>query len=1201
MTAKPKRGTIAVDLLGRCRVDWLECRPLVEEFLELEEDDPAHFRRCAELARTILPAATDMLEALVDAGQAPEIRLHFADLIEVLARSVAKWGEMQADPAFLQYALDAYAATWLVMTYADRPAQWAMVHNNRASVLGNLARITGRRQEFLEALAAYDAALEVQTFERDARGWAMIQMNRASTMASLIGMEDGEEDWAAFKRVEAIYGEILERIPFQILPELCMSVRSNRAALLCQIAAQGNSDRDALHRAVADSDAVLSAVSRQTDPVKWANAANNRASALAGLGALAAGGEQRSWWLEALAQYDAILRIFTRENTPAKWAMVQGHRADLLRSLGQMDGGDDGRACLRDAIEACDRALDVTDRQTHRAGWVFIQRIRASTLVALGEMTGEAEGCGRIRDAVVILEDTLTATLQDETSIDWARGHSCRGTALLTLGEMVDGRERERLLRQAVESYDAALTVYRQDSRSADWGMVQMNRATVLFRLGEQKSGSAGLTFLKMALAGYDLALTVTDRETMPVGWAAIQKNRGSVLFRLGQRKAGDDGTVLLEQAISAFDIALQLAPRNSLPLPWQRTVINQISTLTDLAERKTGAERRQLLQQVLNSNAILCADLERSGHSGNLISAIRSGVEARLLQEDWSGCAETALIALERANSWLLEASTAAEAVDRINRLTGLGDMAGFALARMNRGAEAVLAVEAGRAHFLREHLRLAEAALNEEDRERLDDCRRRLHEARRELERRQSSWATAADAAGRATAHVGLEKPMEEIAAIYREFVALLDRCGLNRPFPLAFDSIVAAADIGTPGAAVVISTTAMGTAFLAIPNGATHPDQILRRLVPGFTEKDLERLLVNDDGDGWMNEYTAFVADLNRTAGRGSEEGGAAWNRCVSSTLERLWRDMMEPLDRMLKDMGLEPGASVTLIAPGRLAVLPLHAAGQRDGNGCWTCMFDNWNLSYSPSVMALARTGRRTSAGQMNPDLLLAVTDPLRDLSIDPNPAAALFAAEQVDDHQGSRATLARIRGKLSSCTYASFMCHGLWDPQDHNRSGLVLARRELLTAGDLRAAGMERCRFAVLGACMSGLASVERTPDEFLGLPTAFLQAGVGAVAASFWPVFNTTLSALVHDIFLNLRGLGLEPAEALRRAQQRLRNGHGGRSDAVCPQAASVPIAAVWDEELEAEDRGGDSAVTSALTMDLAQPIHWAVIGLFGR
>lgn len=85
------------------------------------------------------------------------------------------------------------------------------------------------------------------------------------------------------------------------------------------------------------------------------------------------------------------------------------------------------------------------------------------------------------------------------------------------------------------------------------------------------------------------------------------------------------------------------------------------------------------------------------------------------------------------------------------------------------------------------------------------------------------------------------------------------------------------------------------------------------------------------------------------------------------------------------------------------------------------------------------------------------------------------------------------------------------------------------------------------RLAVLSACETGMTPVRDPTQEFAGLFTAFLTAGVPTVLASLWPVDDVSTALLMHRFYQHHLGDPREnipshpPADALCAAQKWLR------------------------------------------------------------
>jgi CHAT domain-containing protein len=119
----------------------------------------------------------------------------------------------------------------------------------------------------------------------------------------------------------------------------------------------------------------------------------------------------------------------------------------------------------------------------------------------------------------------------------------------------------------------------------------------------------------------------------------------------------------------------------------------------------------------------------------------------------------------------------------------------------------------------------------------------------------------------------------------------------------------------------------------------------------------------------------------------------------------------------------------------------------------------------------------------------------------------------------------------------------------WDPD--LLSGLALAGANLppeldgddgiLTAAEVAALDLRKCRLVVLSACETGLGKVAGG-EGLLGLQRAFQVAGAHALVSSLWKVDDQSTSALMQLFYYNLWERRLTPLAALRDAQLLLLN-----------------------------------------------------------
>ncbi|MDW8405777.1 CHAT domain-containing protein, partial [Chloroflexus sp.] len=350
-----------------------------------------------------------------------------------------------------------------------------------------------------------------------------------------------------------------------------------------------------------------------------------------------------------------------------------------------------------------------------------------------------------------------------------------------------------------------------------------------------------------------------------------------------------------------------------------------------------------------------------------------------------------------------------------------------------------------------------------------------------------------------------------------------------------PPAYAEITAAAQPGVP--LVYLITTPQGSMALIVPYGAAEPEALL---LNGFTEDDLNALLIERANDEVVGGYLP-----------GQFLGGAALAAALERGLPRLGAALIAPLAARLRALA---ATGVTLIPTGLLSLLPLHAATY-PVNGQPCCLLDEFDVAYAPSARVLA-TAQRELQRRSNGALRLAgVGNPTGDLRYAGTELASicdLLPRNASAPLYEQAATRDALWENLPGATIAHFACHGQFDADDTLDSALLLAQESRLTLRELVAgdtAALAHVRLAVLSACQTAITDFRRLPDESIGLPGGFLQAGVPAVVGSLWSINDLSTALLMHRFYeLHLTGdlnagLGPQPpARALRLAQVWLRD-----------------------------------------------------------
>ena len=256
-------------------------------------------------------------------------------------------------------------------------------------------------------------------------------------------------------------------------------------------------------------------------------------------------------------------------------------------------------------------------------------------------------------------------------------------------------------------------------------------------------------------------------------------------------------------------------------------------------------------------------------------------------------------------------------------------------------------------------------------------------------------------------------------------------------------------------------------------------------------------------------------------------------------VSDNVEIVRRELCGPLAECLAHLGV---GAATVVAVGRLSLLPLPAAAPE---GC--------TIALAPSARAL-RAARHASRERASEALLLlavgnplpvpAGRDPLDYAGMEVRAVERFFAAEARRILPENAATGKVLTQRLPGATHLHLACHAAFDPVEPLDSALYLSGGDQITLRDLLDGNLDLSsqRLAVLSACQTGLTEFERVPDEVIGLPAGFLQAGVPGVVATLWPVNDRSTAVLVAEFYRLLLAERQDPATALHRARGFLRD-----------------------------------------------------------
>ena len=283
-------------------------------------------------------------------------------------------------------------------------------------------------------------------------------------------------------------------------------------------------------------------------------------------------------------------------------------------------------------------------------------------------------------------------------------------------------------------------------------------------------------------------------------------------------------------------------------------------------------------------------------------------------------------------------------------------------------------------------------------------------------------------------------------------------------------------------------------------------------------------------------------------------------------------------------------------VVIVACGLLGLFPLHAAWTEDASRP-----TGRRYAIDHSVISYASTANALLVARPGPlDRVLAVVEPdpvlLPELANAAAEAAAARAAFGAGDTlAGPSATVENVVPALVEAPVVHFACHALSSLHDPHQSGIVLAGDRLLDPVGLARLPLGRLRLAILSACETAVYGAQ-APDEAIGLPSAFVEAGVGGVLASLWEVLDAGAMILLARFYELWRARGHSVPEALVGAQRWLRDTTNAEKKAHWTEA--YLRGAMPEETFDAATT--DQLFRDPEARDFADPVAWAAFTFTG-
>jgi tetratricopeptide (TPR) repeat protein len=859
---------------------------------------------------------------------------------------------------------------------------------------------------------------------------------------------------------------------------------------------------------------------------------------------------------KAIAALNAASVITTKQSAPSQWGSIQvglskaywhrieGRRADNLEL----------------SIQAAEAALSVFMQDKSALDWSSAQQALGAAYWA--RINGVR--ADNIDKAIAAYEKALAVTTRERSAQAWAGLHDNLGMAY---AERSRGTPLDNIQRAAAHFANASY-VFTRDAFPADWAQLNMNFGLLLLDRELDKPSER----IEAAITRFHNALAVYTPQAFPERWARVMLNLGIAYSR---RTTGDRADSI-DQAINAYQNALRFYTRASDPVKWASA---QNNLGIALRKRTRGERGANLAASAAAHEAAMTVFTPAAFPWLHLRSAQLAG-DVAAARGDWPAARQYYRQAIESSHLLFAAGLNRAEAETVVREGGELFAGAAYAAIKLNAPLEALDLVESGRARLLKVAVGLDALPIRAGQRVHLDAIRTEI----RELEGRMEYLA-------------GDERlqTIRRLENLRGEMQKLIDGTNNANRIGAQGNAVALAGNLLTKyGAIVVPVVTENGAALLLVVRG-TQGISVVPVAVHGLDTSSLNRFLHGSEAsgrvEGWLGAYS-----INHLAPSERQIRWQEWMRAIHELPSSLSRLFASALLDGLRANGVRDGTAVLWLPQGALGLLPMAIAYDL---GTGRAILDRFIISNAPSLAAATVALRRTSAPASRP-ALTAVINPTGDLSFtEPEGAVAISYFE------GSRRTLlgakeARLEAVLASLAKSShwhFATHGTFSWINTEQSALLLADGDQLTVRDLLdRADLGHPRLVVLSACETGVFDFQRTPDEFIGLPATFLQAGSAGVIGTLWPVDDTSTALIMMKFYELYFAKTIEPASALRGAQLWLR-------DAAVPEIDAFLLEMLRAGRVSAEQRAmlRKSLISGkANEPPYAHPYYWAAFQFYG-
>lgn len=627
-------------------------------------------------------------------------------------------------------------------------------------------------------------------------------------------------------------------------------------------------------------------------------------------------------------------------------------------------------------------------------------------------------------------------------------------------------------LKMAVSYYNRSLPTFICKGQLYFSAQIKSHIATALFRIGLLDSDTETL---KQALSIHAEIEPQFDRKENPFWWANWHRVTGDINSEL-YLKENHHNYLLL--AIKSYEQALQEYDRDAYPLQWADTT-------------------RRLCLRLSKKPAFL---------------------------RDWKKIADLSSDLITTIHGLALTSITKLQQRALLGSLTGMGDLAAAVFCHLKEYEKAFQYLTLSRAVSSEISIRLGnnEGALSGMKISKWQKLRANLDQR-----------SMVADGGAVSGAQNISSDELRELQDEHDLLVQEMSADGFGEPKFMDVTNLRNCLPDGGVFATVFASECGGGVIFISNDSAQISDKNIL--MIEDLTTSKLHSLLggpLLNGKAGWQQAYEKYRNNSSAEEPLLRKRAVVEWNNYIESFLPILWETLMGEIANWLEQFANSQVVDLYIVAPGLLSILPLHAARERKSEGPY--FIEKWPVAYISNPRSFMVPSNKPFVP--NNDSLLAITDPVGDIGESVNPAWSLFKGSSRRSIDATAAQFVAEFEVSQRWTYLSFFCHGVWNAGDPDQSHLIMANHSVLSSDRLQNLSLSNVRLVILGACESALIGTDRIPDEYIGLPMAFLQAGADCVAASQWLVDASSTYNIILKLMSEHKN-GLSPIRALRATQ----------------------------------------------------------------